>query len=181
MSKVAVSFQDFKTKFFTKDSPLVRVHIDLAAFEDQFKRAEGSIVAYNHESPPAWLKKRYFYAPWHVSLHDHTPAMPSVNTRAILLNSISDEEQYMHKHHTVQIDAICDWLASDPTSPIVLEVVTLRVSKRHYVVLDGNHRLSALIKNLESRPHGHITVREYRINMGVVSPDLLPDVISFYS
>lgn len=181
MSKVAVDFQDFKTKFFTEGSPLIRVHLNFAMFEEQFKSANGSINAHHHMSPPSWIGKRHFYAPWHVSLHTDKPSMPSLDTRPISLNAIADEEQFMHKHHTEQINSISDWLAADPTIPIVLDVVTLRVSKKQYVVLDGNHRLSALIKSLKSKPHGHISVMEYRINMGPVSPDILPDILSFYS
>jgi hypothetical protein len=106
--------------------------------------------------------------------------MPSSDTRPILLNQIKAEEEFIRVHHLTHIADIREWFQSiehsaDPTN---IDIVTLRLGRKRLFVLDGNHRLSALIHELESGHTPNVTITEYRVKSKLLSAELLPDIES---
>lgn len=178
MKRTKLSFDEFEGKFFQTTTPIVRVTLNHDLLRQNANDGHIKVSTRNNISPSELISKFLLYAPWHVHLETDLPVMPSSDTRPILLNNIKAEGEFIRVHHLTHIDDIREWFQSiehsiDPTN---IDIVTLRLGRKRLFVLDGNHRLSALIHEIESGRAPNVAITEYRIKSKLLSAELLPDI-----
>jgi len=180
MKRLKLSFSDFEDKFLQATAPVMRVTMNHEMLRQSIDDGQATVTVRNNILPAKLISRYALYAPWHVSLETDLPVMPDVDTRPILLNQIKAEEEYIRIHHLTHIAAIREWFQSIDTStdPTNIDIVTLRLGGKRLFVLDGNHRLSALVHELESGRTPNVTISEYRIKSKTLSAELLPDIES---
>jgi hypothetical protein len=179
MKKIIFSFEEFDGKFFHESSPLIRVGINREMLHHNVINGDAAIFLKRNIKPNKFIAKFSLYAPWHVSNETNEPSGgPSLDTRPILLNKIISEESHIREHHISHIANIRNWFSSnEPTAPaIAIDVVTLALGKKCLIVLDGNHRISALIHELENGNSVNVRINEYRVKSKDLSTQLLPDL-----
>lgn len=180
MKRNKLSFSDFEDKFLQVDAPIVRVTLNHDLLRQNANNGQIKVTSQVNVSPSKLISKFLLYAPWHVDNETDLPVMPDSDTRPILLNKIKAEEEFIRIHHLTHIAGIREWFQSiDHTSdPTNVDIVTLRLGRKRLFVLDGNHRLSALIHEIENGRTPNVTLTEYRVKSKVLSAELLPDIES---
>ena len=178
MKRTKLSFNEFEEKFLQATTPIVRVTLNHSLLRQNANDGHIRVSTRNNISPSELVSEFLLYAPWHVHVETDLPVMPSSDTRPILLNKIKAEEEFIRVHHLAHIDNIREWFQSieHSTDPTNIDIVTLKLGRKRLFVLDGNHRLSALIHELESGHIPNVTITEYRIKSKLLSTELLPDI-----
>ena len=181
MKRLPVPYEEFEAKFLQSETPVVRLYMDHALFRTKAQEGTLKVTMRSGISPEKLISKFSLYAPWHVSLDTNKPVMPNVDTRPILLNAIIHEQENIREWHVEHISSIRDWFSSLGSSEDIvnIDIVTLYLGGKRLLIMDGNHRLSALVHEIQagnSSPHVRIT--EYRIKSKHLSAKLLPDLIA---
>lgn len=143
----------------------IRILFQWEVLEQALKSGRAKICNYQFRIEDFFVGRRV-YAPWHFSRTGRHVSITS--RRAFRLGEIGDVNSWWHhllplfKERTLDIQR---YLANQPKGQRpTIEVATLQISPVTYLVLDGNHRLSAAkLRRERYRNEVPVNVSEYRI------------------
>ncbi len=173
----AVPFEPFERSFRRGEiGQRIRAHLNWELLRKHVESGTGRITVHREWSI-AWLEEHEVFSVWYTTPEKVLAAYDSAGARPIRFSEIDDYYDGLPEHSRATIDSMADALQLRPHATLPqVEIVTLQLSRKQLLVIDGNHRMSAIRRN---RPHrsGPVpaTIVEYRID-APLDPDLLPDL-----
>lgn len=170
-----VSFSVFHHYFSERDRHRIRVRLDWSILEDFARKGAASIVI--NKGNDALVGLRRAYAPWYLDADGREVDCRDENGVAVRFSEIDDVYDLLPRYRRYIIDGFIEAMLREynESAPRV-EVATLDMGPLGILVLDGNHRLSAILKRREGYKEPiSVDLIEYRIS-SPLDYRLVPDL-----
>lgn len=153
----------FRRHFSERNRHKIRVCLDWSVLEELVRRDAASIVI--KKGSEALVDLRQAYAPWYLDANGREVGWRDENGAAVRFSKIDEVYDLLapHRHHIID-GFVESMLKGDNESVPRVEVATLDMGLLGVLVLDGNHRLSAILKYREGYDEPiSVNFIEYRI------------------
>ncbi|MEW9532673.1 hypothetical protein [Microbispora sp. NPDC049125] len=169
-----VPYEAFKRSFQTEPHK-IRVLLDWSMLDAHHQAGDVKVTLHIHGSPRDFHDT---FAPWYHRDHLHEAEFDDPDARPWRFSEPDAGSRWLSSEHQEKIEHFLhDYRRTEPSQPLRLSLATLDLGDTRALVLDGNHRLAAILR-MAMRSH-RIRVAEFRLS-APLSRRLLPDLTHWH-
>jgi hypothetical protein len=177
-----VPYQNFERSYRRGDvSNRIRVLLNWDLLHDYVDRRQATIRIHRAWAAD-WLQDNTVYSVWYARADQSEATFASAEWRdadvqPITVNDLNTYFDAMPESRKADITSLVAYLSVRQAGVLpTIEVVTLEISKDTLIILDGNHRLGAVVRGRGNRRLPLlVNIVEYRVSVPY-DPELLPDL-----